>query len=100
MRGMKELEIFEVSADGEVMKKRRCVICNSRTIKEKKVEKEIRVGNDIVLVPAKAMVCTKCGERYYDRKIMMNLEMVKYKVEKKQLEVETIGNVLKISEVR
>jgi len=31
---------------------------------------------------------------------MMNLEMVKYKVEKKQLEVETIWNILKISEVR
>jgi YgiT-type zinc finger domain-containing protein len=77
----------------------KCVICSGDDIKEKEIEEEIRVKNDIVLVPAKAMVCTKCGERYYDRKIMMNLEMVKYKVEK-QLEVETIGNVLKISEVR
>ena len=97
---MEELEIFEVSADGEVMEKTKCVICSGDDIKEKEVEEEIRVGNDIVLVPAKAMVCTKCGERYYDRKIMMNHEMVKYKVEKKQLEVETLGNVLKISEVR
>jgi YgiT-type zinc finger domain-containing protein len=96
---MEELEIFEVSADGEVMKKMRCVICNGGDIEEKEVEEEIRVGNDIVLVPAKAMVCRKCGERYYDRKTMMNLEIVKYKVDKKQLEVETIGNVLKISEV-
>lgn len=96
---MEELEIFEVSADGKVMKKMKCIICSGDDIKEKEIEEEIRVGNDIVLVPAKAMVCTKCGERYYDRKIMMNLEMVKYKVEKKQLEVETIGNVLKISGV-
>ena len=97
---MKELEVFEASMNGEVIKKMKCVICSGDDIKEKEVEEEIRVGNDIVLVPAKAMVCTKCGERYYDRKTMMNLEMVKYKVEKKQLEVETIGNVLKISEVR
>ena len=42
----------------------------------------------------------KCGERYYDRKTMMNLEIVKYKIEKKQLEVETIGDVLKILEAK
>jgi YgiT-type zinc finger domain-containing protein len=82
------------------MKKMKCIICSGDDIKEKEEEEEeIRVGKDIVLVPAKAMVCTKCGERYYDRKTMMNLEMVKYKVEKKQLEVETIGNVFMISEV-
>jgi len=96
---MEELEIFEASADGKVMKKMKCVICSGDDIKEKEIEEEIRVGNDIVLVPAKAMVCTKCGERYYDRKTLMNLEIVKYKIEKKQLEVETVGNVLKISEV-
>lgn len=88
-----------MSADGKVMKKMKCAICSGDDVKEKEIEEEIRVENDIVLVPAKAMVCTKCGERYYDRKTLMNLEIVKYKVEKKQLEVETIGNVLKISEV-
>jgi len=97
---MEELGIFEVSPDGKVMKKMRCVICGGDYIKEKEVEEEIRVGNDIVFVPAKAMVCMKCGERYYDRKTMMNLEIVKYKIEKKQLEVETIGNVLKILEAK
>lgn len=81
------------------MKKMKCAICSGDDVKEKEIEEEIRVENDIVLVPAKAMVCTKCGERYYDRKTLMNLEIVKYKVEKKQLEVETIENVLKISEV-
>ena len=96
---MKELEIFEASMNGEVIKKMKCVICSGDDIKEKEIEEEIRVENDIVLVPAKAMVCTKCGERYYDRKTLMDLEIVKYKVEKKQLEIETIGNVLKISEV-
>jgi len=68
---MKELEVFEVSADGEVIKKMKCVICSGDDIKEKEVEEEIRVGNDIVLVPAKTMVCTKCGERYYDRSICL-----------------------------
>lgn len=75
----------------------KCVICKGEDIKEKEVEEEIRAGNDVILVPVKVMVCTSCGERYYDRKTMKMLEEIEDKIEKKCLEVETVGKVLKIS---
>ncbi len=75
----------------------KCVICSGEDVKEKEVEEEIRVGNDIVLVPVKVMVCMSCGERYYDRRTMKRLEEVEDKIEKKRLEVEPIGKVLKVA---
>jgi len=75
----------------------KCVICKGEDIEEKEVEEEIRAGNDVILVPVKVMVCTSCGERYYDRKTMKMLEEIEDKIEKKCLEVETVGKVLKIS---
>ncbi|MGB7533447.1 MAG: YgiT-type zinc finger protein [Halobacteriota archaeon] len=75
----------------------RCVICGSQDIEHKEVEEEIKVGNDIVIVPAKVMVCMNCGERYYDRETMKMLEEVEDKIEKKQLKFELMGKVLKVA---
>ena len=75
----------------------RCVICGGRDIKDKEVEEEIKVGNDIVIVPAKVKVCMNCGERYYDRETMKMLEEVEDKIEKKQLKFELMGKVLKVA---
>jgi len=75
----------------------KCVICGGENIKEKEVEEEIRVGNDIVLVPVRVMVCMSCSERYYDRRTMKMLEEVEDKIEKKRVEVEPIGKVLKVA---
>ncbi|KAF5426302.1 hypothetical protein C5S39_15045 [Candidatus Methanophagaceae archaeon] len=77
----------------------RCVICEGREIEEKEVEEEIKIGNDIVLVPVKVKVCMSCGERYYDRETMRMLEEVEDKIEKKQLKFELIGKVLKVAGV-
>ncbi len=77
----------------------RCVICEGREIEEKEVEEEIKIGNDIVLVPVKVKVCMSCGERYYDIKTMRMLEEVEDKIEKKQLRFELIGKVLKVAGV-
>jgi YgiT-type zinc finger domain-containing protein len=74
----------------------RCVICGGQDIKDKEVEEEIKVGNDIVIVPAKVKVCMNCGERYYDRETMKMLEVVEEKIEKKQLKFEFLGKVLKV----
>jgi len=77
----------------------RCVICEGREIEEKEVEEEIKIGNDIVLVPVKVKVCMSCGERYHDRETMRMLEEVEDKIEKKQLKFELIGKVLKVAGV-
>jgi len=75
----------------------RCVICGSPDIEDKEVEEEIKVGNDIIIVPIKVKVCMNCGERYYDRETMKMLEDVEDKIEKRQLKFELIGKVLKVA---
>lgn len=77
----------------------KCVICEGLEIEDKEVEEEIKVGNDIVIVPVKVKVCMSCGERYYDRETMKMLEEVEDKIEKKQLKFELIGKVLKVAGV-
>ncbi len=73
----------------------RCVICSSPDIEEREVEEEIRIGNDIVVVPVKTKVCAGCGERYYDRKTMTLLEEIEDKLEKKSINLRVVGKVLK-----
>jgi len=73
----------------------RCVICKSLDIQMKRVEEEIKVGGDIVLVPMEVLVCLNCGERYYDRKTIKKIEEMKDRLMKHDLEVEEIGKVLR-----
>ena len=54
----------------------KCVICNSPHVEMKKVEEEIRSGNNILIVPMEVFVCQSCGERYYDRKAMKKIEEI------------------------
>jgi len=61
----------------------------------KRVEEEIKVGGDIVLVPMEVLVCLNCGERYYDRKTIKKIEEMKDRLMKHDLEVEEIGKVLR-----
>ncbi len=46
----------------------KCIICRGSDINSKTVDEEIRKGNDIILVPLDIIVCTNCGERYYNKK--------------------------------
>jgi YgiT-type zinc finger domain-containing protein len=54
----------------------RCVICHGDRIEITEVREEIELGNDIVYVPIKILVCKNCGERYYDRRAMQRLENI------------------------
>jgi YgiT-type zinc finger domain-containing protein len=73
----------------------KCVICNSSDIELKKVEEEIRSGNNILLFPMEVLVCPSCGERYYDRKAMKKIEQMRSKLQRRDLEVEEIGKIFK-----
>lgn len=73
----------------------KCVICKSSDIQNKMVEEEIKSGMDIVLVPLNVLVCTSCGERYYDRNTMRKIEDVRSRLKQKNLEVEEVGKVLR-----
>ncbi|MCL4510920.1 MAG: YgiT-type zinc finger protein [Bacteroidetes bacterium] len=73
----------------------KCVVCKSSDIELRKVEEEIRVDKDIVLVPIEVLVCQNCGERYYDRKAMKKLEDIQAKARGKVLAVEDVGKVVR-----
>jgi YgiT-type zinc finger domain-containing protein len=73
----------------------KCIICKSEDIELKKVDEEIKFDNDIILVDTEVLVCNNCGERYYDRKTIQQLESIKEKIEKKEIPVENIGKVLR-----
>lgn len=68
----------------------KCIICKSEDIELKKVDEEIMFDNDIILVNTEVIVCNNCGERYYDRKTIQQLESIKEKIEKKEIPVESI----------
>jgi YgiT-type zinc finger domain-containing protein len=73
----------------------KCIICKSDDIELKKVDEEMKIQNDIILVQTEVSVCNNCGERYYDRRTMQQLESIKEKIENKEIAVENIGKVLR-----
>ena len=74
----------------------KCVICKSSDIQTKTVEEEIKSGSDIFLVPMQVLVCSSCGERYYDRKAMKKVEEMRSKIKERSLEVKEVGRVLRV----
>ena len=74
----------------------RCVICNSSDVQLKTVDEEIRSGGDIFLFPMNILVCSSCGERYYDRKTMKQLEEMRSKIKEQSLKVQEVGRVLRV----
>ena len=73
----------------------KCVICKGSDIQMKTIEEEIKSGNDIVLISLEVLVCQSCGERYYDRKTMRKIEVVRSRLRKHDLKVEEVGRVLR-----
>ncbi len=47
----------------------KCIVCKGPDIELKTVDEQIKTGKDIILVPMNVLVCSSCGERYYDRKL-------------------------------
>ncbi len=73
----------------------KCVICKSSDIQMKTIEEEIKSGKDIVLISLEVLACQSCGERYYDRKTMRKIEVVRSRLRKCDLKVEEVGRVLR-----
>ena len=72
----------------------KCLICHGEAIEPTNVEEELTVGNDIVKVPVRVLVCLSCGERYYDRKTMRYLEEVEIRLKEGRGNLKEIGKVL------
>jgi YgiT-type zinc finger domain-containing protein len=75
--------------------KMKCVICKGSNIELKTVEEQIRIGKDIVLIPMDILVCSNCGERYYDRKAMKKIEEIRSRLKNQDIEVEEVGKVMR-----
>lgn len=73
----------------------KCVICKGSDIKLTTVDEQIRLGRDIVLIPMNILVCSSCGERYYDRKSMRKIEEIRSKLKNQDLRVEEVGKVMR-----
>jgi YgiT-type zinc finger domain-containing protein len=73
----------------------KCVVCKSPVIEKKMVDEEIKAGEDIVLVQMEVFVCLNCGERYYDRKTIREIERIRDKVKSKEITLEPAGRILR-----
>lgn len=73
----------------------KCVICKGSDIEFKTVDEQIRAGTDIILIPMNILVCSNCGERYYDRKAMKKVEDIRARLKNQELDVEEVGKVMR-----
>jgi len=76
----------------------KCVICHSTDISLRRVNEQLHRGEDMILVPVEVLVCSNCGERYYDRRTMKRLEEVEDAVSASRLSLERVGEVLRVRE--
>lgn len=74
----------------------KCVICHSPDIELKTVHEEIWVKGDVALISLTILVCNNCGERYYDRKAMRQLEEAEKALRDSRVQVEATGRVLRV----
>ncbi len=68
----------------------------SLPIELKSVDEQIMAGRDIVLIPMELMVCSNCGERYYDRNAMKKIEEIREKLRNQEIDVEEVGKVMRM----
>ena len=73
----------------------KCVVCKGSDIELKTVDEQIKTGRDIILIPMNILVCSNCGERYYDRKTMKKIEEIRTKLKNQELDVEEVGKVMR-----
>jgi len=73
----------------------KCIVCKSTDIEKRKVDEDIRVGRDIILVSMEVLVCNSCGERYYDRATMKKIEEYRTNLKNTNLNMEEVGKVFR-----
>lgn len=73
-----------------------CVICKTGEVKPARVEAEIKVGGDHLLVPVEAETCAQCGEAYYSTEALQYLERVREDFVRKAIAPTSIGRVYQV----
>ncbi len=76
----------------------KCLICHSTDISLRRVNEQLFHGTDMILVPVEVLVCSNCGERYYDRRTMQRLEEVEQATNTGHLLLERVGEVFRVKQ--
>jgi YgiT-type zinc finger domain-containing protein len=73
----------------------KCVVCHSPDIAEKRVDEEIRIGDNIFLVDVEALSCRNCGESYFDRNAMRRIEEARTRFREQSVPFQEVGKVFR-----
>ncbi|MFH1993165.1 MAG: YgiT-type zinc finger protein [Pseudomonadota bacterium] len=73
----------------------KCVVCKGPDIELKTVDEQIKAGKDIILVPMNVLVCSSCGERYYDRKAIKKIEDIRARLNNQELDTKEVGKIMR-----
>ena len=75
----------------------KCIICHSTDIRMQHVHEQLSRGQDVILIPLEVLVCSNCGERYYDRRTMQRLERTEEALKAGRLALKRVGEVLQVA---
>lgn len=74
-----------------------CIIC-SGTLKEQEVTEILRGAGNTATIMVKALVCQKCGERYYHADVVRQFEEIQAKLERQDTKDFTlVGQSFKVN---
>ncbi len=71
-----------------------CIYCKGN-LRSKKVEEEIKVGKDHVLVQITAEICEHCHERYFSDSALGKMLELKQKLKKDKKHFKAVGKVFR-----
>lgn len=64
----------------------KCFRCGSTDIQDRLVEELVRQGKYVVALRLPANVCSNCGERYFDRDHVTQIEDIRPRLEHRELD--------------
>ena len=67
-------------------------------MRKKVVNETFWVEQDVILIPRPVLACNNCGERYYSRQAMRQLEAIEERLQARAAKLETVGQVLKLAD--
>ena len=62
----------------------KCPVCSGEIV-EKEVEKVLRGGNHTEIVKVQALVCLRCGERFYTPEVVRLFEEIRSKLNDQEM---------------
>ena len=72
------------------------MICKTGEVQPARVQAEVKVGSDRLLVPVEAEVCQECGEAYYSAEVVRRLERVRDDFTRKAIKPPSVGKVYQV----